>query len=100
MAQHDPSQTAHLRVQLTLAGGRRGATSRHGSFQGNLRVGINQFLAEIHPEEPLMPGGHAVHCAVYFADPAAAMTHFPAGANFEIWDGGRVGYGMVLAVQR
>lgn len=67
-------------------------------FRSTLRVGTHHFACDIFPEEPLTPGGHAVHCAVSFVDPEQALPRFPAGTMFELWEGGRKGYGMVLAV--
>lgn len=93
------SVQAHLRVQLTLLGsGRSSGGSRTAPFRTNLRVAMRNFPCEVLPEEPLTPGGHAVHATVAFADPGDAVAHFPAGAMFELWEGGRRGYGMVLSV--
>ena len=93
------SQTPHLRVQLTLVNaGRRATSGRNGVFHSTLRVGTRNFACDIVPREPLQPGGHAVHCGVYFVEPAAALPHLPPGAMFELWENGRKGYGMVLAI--
>jgi hypothetical protein len=93
------SQPPHLRVQLTLvAKGRRAATTRSSPFHSTLRVGTHNFACDIVPQEPLQPGGSAVHCGVIFVDPTAALPHLPPGSMFELWESGRVGYGMVLAI--
>lgn len=91
--------TPHLRVQLTLLGSRRSAHSnRSAGFTSVLRVGTYHFNGQFHPEEPLVPGGHAVHCEVVLSEPTSALPHLPAGAMFELWENGRAGYGMVLGV--
>lgn len=93
------SETPHLRVQLTLVGtGRRTVAIRNGLFHSTLRTGTHNFGCDILPQEPLVPGGHAVHCGVYFTDPASALPHLPPGAMVELWENGRKGYGMVLAI--
>lgn len=89
--------TPHLRVQLTLLAGSQ-ATARRGPFRTKLKVGTGHYECGIHPDEPLVPGGHAVHCSVLFDQPADALPHLPAGSMFELWEGARRGYGMVLAV--
>ena len=89
--------TTHLRVQLTLLAS--GQTARRGPFRTKLRVGTGQYECGIFPDEPLVPGGHAVHCSVNFDAPSEALPHLPAGSMFELWEGARRGYGMVLAVQ-
>jgi len=87
---------SHLRVQVTLLS--NVAAARRGQFRTKLRVGMRNYECEISPDEPLVPGGHAVHAAVAFDQPAEALPHLPAGSTFELWEGSRRGYGMVLAV--
>jgi hypothetical protein len=91
----------HLRVQLTLlatsAGGRKSALPA-GEFRTVLvSPGRRHFSAAIFPSAPVLPGGSAVNCEVQFAVEEAA-GHFPAGTQFDVWDGGRKGYGTTLRV--
>lgn len=88
-------ETTHLRVQVTLVASGQAAT-RRGQFRTKLRIGTRQFDCEVFPEEPLIPGGHAVHSGVVFDHPAEALANLPPGSMFELWEGGRRGYGMVL----
>ena len=91
----------HLRIQLTLlptsAGGRKNSLPA-GEFRTVLNSGGHHFSAAIFPEEPVKPGGAAVHCNATFLAPKEALSHFPAGSQFELWEGGRKGYGSVLVV--
>lgn len=89
--------TPHLLVQLSLVASGQ-AAARRGSFRTKLRVGTYQFNCEVVPDEPLQPGGMAVHCAVLFDEPQEALSHFPAGGMFEVWENGRRGYGQVLSI--
>lgn len=93
------SPQPHLRVQLTLLSSSRVAPSARAShFRSVLRVGSRNFSADFFPAEPLVPGGHAVHCEVVLAEAADALPMLPAGGMFELWENGRCGYGMVLGV--
>lgn len=89
-----------LRVQLTLlptsAGGRKGALPTE-EFHAVLNSGGRHFSAAFFPSEPVIPGGSAVQCGVRFHVPKEALPHFPPGTQFELWEGGRKGYGTVLA---
>jgi hypothetical protein len=38
-----------------------------------------------------------VHCEATLLDPELARPYFPPGTQFELWEGGRKGYGYVLA---
>ena len=90
---------AHLRVQLTLVSTTRGSTAdRRGPFHSALRVAGRNFDCEVVPQAEVTAGGHAVHCAIKFADAAAALPLFPPGTHFELWEGSRKGYGTVLSV--
>ena len=89
----------HLRVQLTLlaaaAGGRKSPLPAK-EFRAVLVVaGRRHFSAAIIPSGQVVPGGFAVNCDVLFFPPEAAR-HFPAGTQFDLWEGGRKGYGTVL----
>lgn len=84
-------------MQLTLLGSAPSGP-RRAPFRTKLRVGTHQYECEVFPSEPLQPGGHAVHCGVLFDAGREAMAHFPPGGMFELWEGARRGYGMVLAV--
>jgi len=87
--------TTHLRVQLTLLAS--GASpARRGQFRSKLRTGSRHFECEIYPDEPVIPGGHAVHGSIVFDQPREALPTLPPGSTFELWEGGRRGYGMVL----
>jgi hypothetical protein len=91
---------SHLRVQLTLlppeAGGRKtpGSTA---DFRTVLTVSGRHFGALVSPHGVLQPGGAAVHCDVALGDANDARAFFPPGTQFEVWEGGRRGYGSVLA---
>jgi hypothetical protein len=93
----------HLRLQLTLlateAGGRRGPIPP-GEFRTVLVASRRHFSANLHLAEPAVPGGPAVHCEATLLDPELARPFFPAGAQFELWEGGRKGYGYVLNLPR
>lgn len=93
--------TRHLRLQLTLlstaAGGRHGAILP-GEFRTVLTASGRHFSAALHLEMPAIPGGPAVHCEATLLDPDLARRFFPAGGQFELWEGGRKGYGYVLGV--
>ena len=78
-----------------LANGQAGI--RRGQFRTKLRVGTHQYTCEVIPDEVLVPGGHAVHSGIVFDEPADALPHLPPGSMFELWEGVRRGYGMVLA---
>lgn len=90
----------HLRIQLTLipasAGGRRGPILP-GEFRTVLTASARHFSALLHLPEMAAPGGAAIHCDVTFLDWELAAQFFPPGAQFELWEGGRKGYGSVLA---
>jgi hypothetical protein len=86
-------------VQLTLLAA-SGSTARRGPFRTKLRVGTHQYECDVFPDEPLMPGGVAVHSSVVFDQPRDALQHLPAGSMFELWEGARRGYGQVLAGPR
>ncbi len=91
----------HLRVQLTLlapaAGGRRSSLPA-AQFQTVLvSPGRRHFPAAVFPSTPVVPGGAAVNCEVLFSEPEAA-GHFPARTQFDLWEGGRKGYGTTLGV--
>lgn len=88
-------ETAHLRVQLTLLANGQSA-ARRAQFRTKLRTGSRHFDCEIFPDEPVVPGGHAVHSTVVFDQPSDALSSLPPGSMFELWEGGRRGYGMVL----
>jgi hypothetical protein len=89
------ADTTHLRVQLTLLAAGP-AAARRGHFRSKLRTGSRHFDCEIYPDEAIVPGGHAVHSSVVFDDPHDALAALPPGSMFELWEGGRRGYGMVL----
>ncbi len=83
-------------MQLTLLANGQ-AVARRGQFRTKLRVGTRNFECDVLPDEPLVPGGHAVHCGVVFQDQRDALANLPPGSMFELWEGSRKGYGMVLA---
>lgn len=89
----------NLRVSLNLVDS--GRASRRTPLPGGesrtvLAVSGMHFPALIYATSAVQPGGAAVDCGVKFMNPAEACPHFPAGARFEIWEGGRAGYGEVL----
>lgn len=92
--------TRHLSAQLTLlptsAGGRRNGILP-GEFRTVLGVSGRHFSAALHLQEMAQPGGSAVFCDVTFLDPELAVPFFPPGVQFELWEGGRKGYGSVLS---
>jgi hypothetical protein len=94
--------TRHLHLQLTLvateAGGRRGPIPA-GEFRTVLTASGRHFSVALHLKQSAAPGGPAVHCEATLLDPEIARSFFPAGAQFELWEGGRKGYGSVLRVQ-
>jgi hypothetical protein len=89
----------NLRVSLTLIateqGGRKSPLPA-GEFRSVLAVSSRHFSATIYAPKPVRPGGDAVDCGVVFLTPRDACPHFPAGTRFELWEGGRKGYGVVL----
>lgn len=91
----------HLRVQLTLlapaAGGRKAALPAEEFRTVLVSPGRRHFSAAVFPAAPVVPGGAAVHCEVLFLLPEA-VKHFPAGTQFDLWEGGRKGYGTTLGV--
>jgi hypothetical protein len=93
--------TRHLRVQLTLlptsGGGRKTGLPAEGFRTVLVSPGRRHFSAAIFPTAPLLPGGAAVNCEVQFSV-AEAAGHFPAGTQFDLWEGGRMGYGTSLRV--
>ena len=90
----------HVSVQLTLlptaSGGRRGGILP-GEFRTVLGVSGRHFSAVLHLQEVATPGGPAVFCEATFLDPELAIPFFPPGTQFELWEGGRKGYGSVLS---
>ena len=82
-------------MQLTLLAN---GQPRRGEFRTKLRAGARNYDCTVIPEEPVVPGGHAVHGGIVFDDPREALSHLPPGSTFELWEGSRRGYGMVLAV--
>lgn len=90
----------HLRIQITLlataAGGRRIAIAP-GEFRTVLTASGRHFSAALHLKTEAVPGGPATFCEVTLLDPELAGAFFPAGAQFELWENGRKGYGSVLA---
>ena len=95
---HDPR---HLRVQLTLlasaAGGRKAALPAAEFRTVFVSPGRRHFSAAVFPSGSLVPGGAAINCEVLFQAPEA-VGHFPAGTQFDLWEGGRRGYGTTLGV--
>lgn len=91
----------HLRVQLTLVatttGGRKSSLPAQEFQTVLVSPGRSHFSATIFPSQAVVPGGAAVNCEVMFVLPNA-VEHFPAGTQFDLWDGGRKGYGTTLAV--
>ena len=91
----------HLRVQLTLLppsmGGRKLLLPAKEFRTVLVSAGRRHFSAALFPAEPVVPGGAAVNCEVLFLLPEA-VGHFPAGTQFDLWEGGRKGYGTVLEV--
>lgn len=102
-ARHVGNVTRHLKIQLTLlataAGGRKGPIIP-GEFRTVLSASGRNFSASLFLEALAVPGGNAVNCDVTLLDPTRALSYFPAGAQFELWEGGRKGYGFVLARHR
>lgn len=93
------SMQHHLRAQITLtptsSGGRKDPIPQ-GEFRTVLVTGGHHFSASLFPEETIIPGGIAVHCSVRLLDSEAARGYFRPGVQFEVWEGGRKGYGFVL----
>src|SRR5476651_1938553 len=93
--------TRHLRVQLTLlapeAGGRKSPLLAEEFQTVLMSPGRRSFPAVVFPSRPMVPGGAAVNCEVMLLSPEAA-GHFPAGTQFDLWEGGRKGYGTTLGV--
>jgi hypothetical protein len=91
----------HLRVQLTLlattVSGRKSPLPAQGFQAVLVSPGRSHFTATIFPSQSMVPGGAAVNCEVMFLL-QDALGHFPAGTQFDLWDGGRKGYGTTLAV--
>ena len=89
----------HLRVQLTLLGaaGRKSALPAAECRVVLVSPGHQHFPAAVFPSAPVVPGGAAINCEVLFLAPEA-VSHFPAGTQFELWEGGRRGYGTTLGV--
>ena len=91
----------HLRVQLTLlspsAGGRKVSLPAEEFHAVLVSPGRRHFDADVFPSAPLVPGGVATNCEVRF-QAAEAVSHFPAGTQFDLWEGGRRGYGTTLGV--
>jgi hypothetical protein len=94
------SMHRHLRIQLTLlSAGPKGrpAPIPPGEFATVLAAGGRQFSAALALHETAVPGGAAVHGEATLIDPEEARPFFPPGTQFELRDGGRKGYGFVLA---
>lgn len=90
--------SSHLRVQITLLAPVTGGATPTGEFSIVLvSSGRRHFAATVFPSRPMLPGGAAVNCEVAFQVPEA-LEHFPAGTQFDLWEGGRKGYGTTLAV--
>ena len=91
----------HLRVQLTLlapnSGGRRAPLPAEEIRTVLVSPGGRHFSAAVFPSAPVVPGGSAINCEVQFLEPEA-VGHFPAGTQFDLWEGGRRGYGTTLGV--
>jgi hypothetical protein len=91
----------HLRVQLTLlapnAGGRKSPLPAEEFRTVLVSPGRRHFSAAVFPSAPMVPGGAAINCEVLFLVPEA-VGHFPAGTQFDLWEGGRRGYGTTLGV--
>ena len=88
----------HLRVQLTLLapiGGHKSALPAAECRVVLVSPGHQHFSAAVFPSAPVVPGGVAVNCEVRFLQEEAA-EHFPSGSQFDLWDGGRRGYGTTL----
>lgn len=94
-------ESRHLRVQLTLlgsgAGGRKAALPAAEFRTVLVSPGRRHFNAAVFPAASLVPGGVAINCEVLFQEPEA-VGHFPAGTQFDLWEGGRRGYGTTLGV--
>ena len=93
--------TRHLRVQLTLlaaaAGGPKSPLPAEEFQTVLVSPGGRHFSATVFPSRQMVPGGAAVNCEVMLLSPEA-VGHFPAGTQFDLWDGGRKGYGTTLGV--
>ena len=94
-------ESRHLRVQLTLLapadGGRKSALPATEFRTVLVSPGRRHFDAAVFPSGALVPGGDAINCEVFFQVPEAA-GHFPAGTQFDLWEGGRKNYGTTLGV--
>jgi hypothetical protein len=61
-----------------------------------LGAGSRRFSAVLHLHEHAFPGGPAVHGEATLLEPELAVSFFPPGTQFEVWEGSRKGYGFVL----
>jgi hypothetical protein len=70
-----------------------------GEYRGVLGVGDAHFSARwLIPIGGLHPGGCPGTFGVQFLAPGAALSHFPPGATFSVWEGRNIGSGRVLEV--
>jgi hypothetical protein len=87
-----------LRVQLTLlssAAGGRHAPILPGEFRTTLSASGQHVTAIVFADAPILPGRSAVH-DVSLPEPSRSKPLLPPGAQFELWESGRKGYGSVL----
>jgi hypothetical protein len=94
------SASHHLRVQITLLA--TAAGGRKSPLPAEFRTvfvapGERHFPGVFFPSGLTLPGGAAVNGEVLF-DLPEAVSYFPAGIQFDVWEAGRKGYGTVLAV--
>jgi len=79
-------------------GGRQGAILQ-GEYRGVLSVGKESFSVRFLVSSPKgFAPGESARVGVQFLAPEAALPHFPIGRAFEVWEGGVVGGGTVVAM--
>jgi hypothetical protein len=96
--------TPEIIVEITLypseVGGRKGAILQ-GEYRGVLGVGSENFSVRFFvPFEDGFSPSQTQRFGVQFLVPEAALPHFPAGAEFSVWEGRVIGSGRVLEVLR
>lgn len=91
-------------VEITLlpseAGGREGVI-RQGEYRGVLGIGRENFSVRFFvPRSDGFAPSQVQRFGVQFLVPETALSHFPVGTEFTVWEGRVIGNGRVLEVLR
>ena len=94
-----PEIIADIMLLATDKGGRKTAICQ-GEYRGILGIGTENFSFRwfIPREENSFMPGETRRLGIQFLVPDEALSYFPVGTRFTIWEGHIIGKGVVLKV--